>query len=54
MIEAPNPHEVHPTSISYVYKVVYHLDMLWMGIWLHPYTVTLVQVRMDFRKIGYG
>jgi hypothetical protein len=24
-------HEVHPTSISYVYKVIQHLDMLWMG-----------------------
>jgi hypothetical protein len=23
-----------------------------MGIWVHPYTVTLVQVRVDFRKIG--
>jgi hypothetical protein len=23
-----------------------------MGIWVHPYTVTLVQVGVDFRKIG--
>ncbi len=26
--------------------------MLWMGIKVHPYTVTPVQVGMDFRKIG--
>ena len=26
--------------------------MLWMGIWVHPYTVTHVQVWVDFRKIG--
>ena len=26
--------------------------MLWMGIWVHPYTVTHVQVGVDFRKIG--
>jgi hypothetical protein len=40
MVEAPNPHEVHPTSISYVYKVFHHFDMLlWMDTWVHPYTV---------------
>ena len=26
--------------------------MLWMCIWVHPYNVTLVQVGVDFRKIG--
>ncbi len=56
MVEAPNPHGVHPmTSMSYVYKVVQHLDMLWMGTWVppsHPYTVTPVQVGIDFKKIG--
>jgi hypothetical protein len=40
MVEAPNPHGVHPTSMSYVYKVLQHLDMPWMGIWVRPYTVT--------------
>jgi hypothetical protein len=40
MVEAGNPCRLHPTSIVYVYKVFYHLDMLWMGIWVHPYTVT--------------
>ena len=34
----------HPLSISYVYKVFQHLDMLWMGIWVRPYTVMPVQV----------
>ena len=52
MVDAPNPLGVHPTSISYVCKVFHHLDMLWMGIWVHPYTVTLVQERMNFRKNG--
>ena len=31
MVEDPNPREVHTTSISYVYKVFQHLDMLWMA-----------------------
>ena len=26
--------------------------MVWLGIWVHPYTVTSVWVGVDFRKIG--
>jgi hypothetical protein len=44
MFEAPNLHRLHPTPMSYVYTVFQHLDMLWMGIWVYPYTVTPVQV----------
>jgi hypothetical protein len=40
MVKAPNPLGVLPTSMLYVYKVFQHLDTLWMGIWLCPYTVT--------------
>jgi hypothetical protein len=42
MVKAPNPLGVHPTSMSYVYKVFQHLDTLWMGICVrsYPYTVT--------------
>jgi hypothetical protein len=28
--------------------------MMWMGIWVHPYTVTLVQVGVDFENIYVG
>jgi len=45
MVEAPNPHRLHPTSKSYVYKVFQHLAKLWMGIWVRPYTVMPVEVR---------
>ena len=48
MVEAPNPLGVHPTSMSCVYKVFQHIDMLWMDIWVYPYTVTLVQGRGGF------
>jgi hypothetical protein len=54
MVEAPNPLGVHPTSMSYVYKVFQHLDMLWMGIWVRPYTVMPVQVGSGFYEIGVG
>ena len=30
IVEATRPQRLHPTSKSYVYKVCYHLDMLWM------------------------
>ncbi len=48
MVDAPNLLGVYPTSMAYVYKVLPHLDMLWMGIWVRPYTVTPVQVRREF------
>ena len=48
MVDAPNLHRLHPTSMSYVYTVFQHLDMPWMGIWVYPYTVTPVQGRGGF------
>jgi hypothetical protein len=47
MVEALNLlATVHPTSITYVYKVFQHHDMPWRGIRVHPYTVAPVQVRV--------
>jgi hypothetical protein len=52
MAKAPSLLGVHPTSMSHDYKVFQHL-MLWMGIWVHTYTVMPVQVGgVFFRKIG--
>ncbi len=45
MVEAPNPLGVHPTSMSYVYKVFQYLNMPWIGIWVYPYTVTVTPVK---------
>ena len=33
-----------------VYKVIEQLEMLWMGIWVHPYTVTPIRVGVDFSE----
>ncbi len=38
MVEAVNHLTLHPTSILYIYNVFQNLYMLWMGIWVHPYT----------------
>ena len=55
MVEATNPHRLFPTSMSYVYTVFQHLDILWIGIWVYPYTVMPVQVgRGSFGKLGWG
>ena len=48
MVEAPNPCGMHSTFFSCVAKVFQDLDMLWMGIWVHPYMFEPVQVRVGF------
>ena len=48
MFEAVNPPTLLLTSILDVLKVFEHLHMLWMGIWVHPYTLTPVQVGAIF------
>ncbi len=52
MVGASNPRRLHPTSISYIYKVFQHPDMLWMDMWVHPYTDTSLKVGVDFWEIG--
>ncbi len=50
-VEAVNHPILHHT-ITHVYEVFEHLHMLWKGIWVHPYTVILVQGGAIFWKIG--
>jgi hypothetical protein len=52
IVEAVEPFKMHPTSISYIYKVFEHLKQLWMrmGIWQHTHTVTTTEVSSD---LGY-
>ncbi len=50
-LQTANSFRRHPTSISYVYKVFQHLDMLWMDSWVHPYTDTCAG-RVSFWKVG--
>ncbi len=52
MVGAVNHHWLHPTSILDVHKVIEHLHMLWMGIWVRPYTVIPVPVGVKFWKFG--
>ena len=52
IVEATTCFRLDPTSILDVYKVFWNLDMVWMGIWVHPYTVRPVQVRRGFWGFG--
>ncbi len=51
-VEAVNHPTLHHTSIIHVYEVFEHLHMLWKGIWVHPYTVMMVQGGGKFWKFG--
>jgi hypothetical protein len=44
MVEAVEPFKLHPTSMSYIYKVFEHLQLLWMGIWLHTHNITTTNI----------
>jgi len=52
MVEDKPPLTASHIHIKCVYKVIEHLNMLWMGIWGHPYPVIPVQVLAKFWKIG--
>ncbi len=58
LVEAVEPFKLHPTSMSYIYKVFEHLKQLWMGMWQHTYTVTTTEVSPDLGEfaeiIDYG
>ena len=51
MVEAVEPFKLHPTSMSYIYKVFEHLEQLWMGIWQHTHTVATTEVSPDLREL---
>ena len=52
MVEAVEPFKLHPTSMSYIYKVFEHLKQLWMGIWQHIHTITTTEVSPDLGELA--
>ncbi len=52
MVEAVEPFKLHPTSISYIYKVFKHLQRLWMGMWLHTHSVITADVCSDLGELA--
>jgi hypothetical protein len=52
MVEAVEPFKMHPTSMSYLYEVFEHLQLLWIGIWLHTHTVTTTDVSPELGELA--
>ena len=52
IVDAEEPIKLHPTSMSYIYKVLEHLEQLRMGIWQHTHTVTTTEVSPDWGEMA--
>ena len=52
MVETVEPFKLHPTYMSYIYKVFVHLKQLWMGIWQHIHTVTTTDFSPDLGELA--
>jgi hypothetical protein len=53
MVEATGGFRLHPTSILDVYKVFWHLDILFIGIWVSILTLLgLCRVGIWFLFLG--
>ena len=52
MVEAVEPFKLHPTSMSYLYKVFEHLQLLGMGIWMHIHSVIITDVSPDLGELA--
>jgi hypothetical protein len=53
MVEADSYLKLLPTSILDIYKVIWHIDMLFIGIWQQPYTVIPILLGSDFGALGH-
>ena len=48
ILEAVDPFKMAQTSMSYTYKVIRNLHMLWMCIWISPYHTTIALIVKTF------
>ncbi len=51
MVEAVEPFKLHPTSMSYLYEVYEHLQLLWIDIWMHIHSVTITDFPPDLGEL---
>ncbi len=47
IVEVLNSFNLYPTSILNKFKVIEHLQLWWMGIWMHTRTVTVSHIPLD-------
>ena len=54
MVEAVEPFKLHITSMSYLYEVFEHLQLLCIDIyiWMHIHSVTTTDVSLDLGEVA--
>ena len=52
MVDAVEPFKMHPTSMSYLYEVFEHLQLLGISIWMHIHSVTTTDVSPDLGELA--
>jgi hypothetical protein len=52
MLEAIEPFKLHITSMSYLYEVFEHLQLLCIDIWMHIHSVTTTDVSQDLGELA--
>jgi hypothetical protein len=55
MVEVVQLHSLYlHTFIFYPWKVFEHVHMLWIGIWVHPCSVTLLAIKLTQIWVMWG
>jgi hypothetical protein len=52
MVEAVEPFKLHITSMSYIYEVFEHLQLLCIDIWMHTHSVATTDVSPDLGELA--
>ena len=52
MVETVEPFKLHTTSMWYILKVFKHLQLIWMGLWLHTCTVTITDIFLNLGELA--
>ena len=52
MIEAVEPFKMHSISMSYLYEVFEHLQLLGISIWMHIHSVTTTDFSPDLGELA--
>jgi hypothetical protein len=52
MVEAVEPFKLHITSMSYLYEVFEHLQLLCKDIWMHIHSVTTTDVSPELGELA--
>ena len=52
MVEGVDSYKLHPTFMSYLYKVFEHLQLLCVDIWLNTHSVIITDVSPDLGELA--